>query len=121
MSARKKEVTSMSKVKPIRFEYEGTQYTLEFNRNTVRTMENQGFRVDELGSRPMTMLPQLFQGAFLMHHRFLKKDVIDEIYAHMGDKDKLLEKLGELYNAPMEALFSDPEDGKGNAIAWTAE
>lgn len=111
----------MSKVKPIRFEYEGTSYTLEFSRQTVRTMENQGFRVDELGSRPMTMLPQLFSGAFLMHHRFLKKDVIDEIYAHMGEKDKLLEKLGELYNAPMEALLSDPEDDKGNVIAWTAD
>jgi len=111
----------MSAVKPIRFEYEGTNYTLEFNRNTVRTMENQGFRVDELGSRPMTMLPQLFAGAFKMHHKFLKQAVIDDIYEHMGDKDKLLEKLGELYNAPMEALLSDPEDDKGNVISWTAE
>lgn len=111
----------MSKVKPITFEYEGTKYTLEFNRNTVRTMENQGFRVNELEDRPMTMLPQLFAGAFQMHHRWLKRDVIDEIYEHMGEKDKLLEKLGELYNAPMEALLSDPEEDKGNVITWTAE
>lgn len=111
----------MSKVKPITFEYEGTKYTLEFNRNTVRSMENQGFRVDEMQGRPMTMLPQLFAGAFQMHHRFLKRDVIEEIYEHMGEKEKLLEKLGELYNAPMEALFADPEEDKGNVITWTAE
>ena len=111
----------MSKVKPITFEYEGTKYTLEFNRNTIRTMENQGFRADEMGSRPMTMLPQLFAGAFQMHHRFLKRDVIEEIYSHMGNKEALMEKLAELYNAPMEALLSEPEDDKGNVISWTAE
>ncbi|MCM1545286.1 MAG: DUF5055 domain-containing protein, partial [Ruminococcus sp.] len=58
---------------------DGKEYLLEFTRKSVKTMERQGFRIDEIDSKPMTVLPALFAGAFLAHHKFVKPAVSDEI------------------------------------------
>ena len=65
----------------------------------------------------MTMLPDLFAGAFLAHHSNVKRDKIDKIYKLMGDKTKLISALTEMYNEPIEALLAEPEDGKN--VTWT--
>ena len=64
------------------------------------------------------LLPAVFAGAFKAHHRFVKQDVIDEIYAHMPNKDKLIEKLAEMYNEPIMALVEEPAEAEGN-LDWT--
>jgi hypothetical protein len=66
--------------KQIRFEYDGKEYTLEFTRKSIETMERQGFVASDMVDKPMTTLPALFAGAFLAHHRYIKKELVDEIY-----------------------------------------
>ena len=70
----------------------------------------------------MTMLPTLFAGAFLAHHRFVKRDVIDNIYARMNHKDELMTALVEMYNEPIMSLFDEPENNEDNAgnVSWKA-
>ena len=34
--------------KQIRFEFEGTDYTLEFTRNSIRQMESKGFKINDI-------------------------------------------------------------------------
>ena len=63
--------------KTIKINFEGTEYTLEFTRKSIETMERQGFVVGDIADKPMSTLPTLFAGAFLAHHRFVKKEVID--------------------------------------------
>lgn len=104
--------------KQIKFTIDGTDYTLEYTRNTVKQMEQNGFRVDDIGTKPMTMLPALFAGAFLAHHRFVKQDRIDYIFSQLSEKDKLLEKLAEMYNEPISAMLDESEGNEGNA-KWT--
>ena len=58
--------------------YEGRDYTLEFNRRTVKAMESSGFKVDT--DLPLTMVLDLFRGAFQMHHRKLPPDTIEKIW-----------------------------------------
>lgn len=106
--------------KTIRFEYEGKPYTLEFNRKTVKQMENAGFDPTELAHKPMTMLPQLFAGAFLKNHKYTKQDVIDKIFDHIADKEQLIGKLAEMYNEPLEALLNADNGEEGN-VTWTAD
>ena len=65
----------------------------------------------------MTLLPALFAGAFKAHHRFVKQDTIDAIYANMPNKDKLIEKLAEMYNEPILSLMEEPEDTAKN-VDW---
>ena len=103
--------------KTIGFTYEGKDYTLEFTRRTIKQMEDEGFVAKNIDDRPMTLLPALFAGAFKAHNRFVKQDVIEEIYANMPNKDKLIEKLAEMYNEPILALMEEPEDSAKN-VDW---
>ncbi len=99
----------------------GVTYTLEFTRKTVTLMEQQGFIAEDLNKKPMTMLPALFAGAFLAHHKFVKRETIDNIYSRLTKKDVLIQKLVEMYNDPIVSLLDEPEqeDAEGN-LDWTA-
>lgn len=103
--------------KQIRFTYEDVAYTLEFNRNAIRRMERNGFVADHIQSQPATMLPELFAGAFIMHHPYLKRDKIDAIFAKMTNRMKLIERLSEMYNEPILAMMDEPEEATGN-VSW---
>ena len=105
--------------KQIIFTYDGKDYTLEYTRRTIKQMEDEGFVARNIDDKPMTLLPALFAGAFKAHRRFVKQDVIDEIYAHMPNKDKLIEKLAEMYNEPIISLMEEPEDTAKN-VDWMA-
>ena len=98
----------------------GVTYTLEYTRKTVEMMEKQGFIAADVEKKPMMIL-DLFAGAFLSHHRFVKRDVIDNIYARLSHKDELINRLVEMYNEPLAALLEEPEqgDGEGN-LSWKA-
>nr|DAV81569.1 MAG TPA: protein of unknown function (DUF5055) [Caudoviricetes sp.] len=104
--------------KQLKFTFEGKEYVLEFTRRTVTEMEKKGFIAAEVEQKPMTNLPALFEGAFLAHHRFVKKEVINEIYSHMTNRDELIGKLAEMYNEPIMALVEEPEESEGN-VSWT--
>lgn len=105
--------------KTLEFTYKDTDYVLEFTRKTVQQMERQGFVAADIETKPMNTLPQLFAGAFLAHHRFVKRDMIDEIYTKLGNKAELVGKLAEMYSEPINALLDDPDDKAGN-VDWTA-
>ena len=104
--------------KQLNFEYKGTEYTLEFTRRTVEQMEREGFVADDVKAKPMTMLPTLFAGAFKAHHKFVKREVIDEIYSKMTNKADLIGKLAEMYNEPIAALIDEPVESSEN-LTWT--
>lgn len=100
----------------------GKTYTLEYTRKSVEQMEKQGFIAEDVRKKPMTMLPALFAGAFLAHHRYVKQDVIDSIYARLTKRDELISKLVEMYNEPILSLLDDPDQGEdGGNLDWTAD
>ena len=96
--------------KQIVFTYEDKEYTLEFTRRTVKQIDR----------KPMTLLPALFAGAFKAHHRFVKQDVIDKIYAGMPHKDELIGKLAEMYNDPIVTLMEEPDEKAVKNVSWEA-
>jgi DNA-binding IclR family transcriptional regulator len=104
--------------KQLNFNYNGTAYTLEYTRRTVEQMEREGFVADDLKTKPLTMLPTLFAGAFKANHRYVKREVIDEIYSKMTNKADLIGKLAEMYNEPIMALIDEPEESAEN-LTWT--
>lgn len=105
--------------KQLTFTYEGKDYTLEFTRRTVAEMEKKGFIASDITDKPMTTLPALFAGAFLAHHRFVKEDIINDIYSKLTKKEDLIGKLAEMYNEPILALVEEPEKAEEN-LDWTA-
>lgn len=94
--------------------YEKKEYVLEYSRQSVRTMEAQGFVIDELSSKPVTMIPMLYQGAFIKNHKGIKRNLMDEIYEEISDKSGLINALMEMYVDTMSTLMDDKEDA-GNA------
>jgi hypothetical protein len=105
--------------KQLKFTYQDRDYCLEFTRKSVETMERNGFVASDITDKPMTVLPALFKGAFLANHRFVKADVIDDIFSKMTNKAELIGKLSEMYNEPIMALVEDPGESEGN-VDWTA-
>jgi hypothetical protein len=105
--------------KQLKFTHNDKEYTLEFTRRTVMEMERKGFVAQDVDTKPMNTLPALFAGAFLAHHRFEKKEVIDTIFDKLTNKAELIGKLAEMYNEPIAALVEDPEEKEGN-VEWTA-
>ena len=103
----------------IQMTYNGTAYTLEYTRRTVKTMEDNGFNAGMIAEKPMTMLPMMFRGAFLANHRHLRTDVIDEIFDHVCNKEALMSKLSEMYAEPFNALMDEPEEGGEGNAEWT--
>ena len=103
--------------KTMTIKYDDKEYTLEFTRNSIKKMEAKGFEIDKVGSKPMTMLPALFAGAFQAHHPNVPGSTINEIFDHLPEKEQLVNMLAVMYNEPFEALLEDPKDSKGNA-SW---
>lgn len=105
--------------KQIKFEYKNKEYTLEYTRESVKQMEREGFKGEDIINKPMLTLPKLFAGAFKAHHKFdTKQKIIDEMFELFTKKQALVEKLAEMYSEPMETLMDDDNIDEGNAIAW---
>lgn len=104
--------------KTITINYEGAEYTLEYTRKSIETMERQGFVLSDIKSRPMSTLPALFAGAFLAHHRYVKKEKVDAIFENLTNKEVLFEKLAEMYAEPLEALMDEPEENTEGNVTW---
>lgn len=110
--------------KSITIVYNDREYKLEFTRKTVQKMEAQGFVSSEIFDKPATMIPELFAGAFLANHRFVKRELINSIYDEIRNKDELLSKLIDMYQEPILTLMGtddseESSDDEGNAI-WEA-
>lgn len=96
-------------------EESGTDYTLEFNRESVKFAESRGFVIDDVDRFPMTKTYELFFYAFRMHHRNVSREktdkIIDEDWGGIaGIPDGVLERLGMLYAAPFGTLSDGKED-----------
>jgi len=95
----------------------GEDYALADSRGSVGQNERHAVVDRELGGKPRAVVPALFAGAFLAHHRHEKPEVVEEIYSKLGDKHSLIEKLAEMYNEPISTLLDEPEEGKN--LEWT--
>lgn len=109
--------------KTITFTFKKTAYTLEFTRETVQLLEQNGLTladVRNIDEKPITVMQMLFRGAFIAHHK--KAATIDtlmnEIWDAIPDKNGLIRELTEMYTEPLDALLNEPDDEKGK-VTWT--
>jgi hypothetical protein len=103
--------------------YQKQQYVLEYSRNAVKQLEQQGFVIDQLGDKPMTMVPLLVYGAFMKNHKGIKRSLVDEIYEHLVDKigdgeDGFIQVLLEMYAETVNTLTDNSAVDEGNAATW---
>ncbi len=106
--------------------YKKIDYILEFSRNAVKQMEQQGFVLDQIGDKPMTMIPMLVYGAFMKHNKGIKRSLVDEIYEHLTDKvgdgeNGFINVLLEMYAETVTTLTDNNSVDEGNAAIWKVQ
>lgn len=101
----------------ITFSYKNVPYVLEYNRMAIKRMESVGFSLEEFRKKPMLNIDIAFKGLFLKNHEKTSEKLIDEIYSHFKDKEKLLEKMLVMLGEAYDSLFDNDENDEGN-IAW---
>lgn len=107
--------------KTITLTYEGSKYTLEFTRETVKQMERRGFKLTDVVDAPLTYAPELFAGAFKANYPRLDRGFINEMFYSIPDVRGLINALSEMYNEPILALLDGAsEDDEGKA-SWAAD
>ena len=104
--------------KTITFTFEKTAYTLEYTRETVSALEQNGLTlsdVRDIGEKPITTVMLLFTGAFMVHHRkaATQSGRIEKIWESIPNKRELIDTLVEMYTEPLDALMDEPDDEKG--------
>ena len=104
----------------IHFAYKGKKYDLEYTRSSIKEMERKGFVVSEVLDKPMSLLPDLFAGAFIANHRFTSRKLIDEMFSKFDDKGELLGALAEMYALIIDDFIAELEKEK-NGLAWERE
>lgn len=111
----------------IKITYQQKEYVLEYSRQSVRQMEAQGFVLDQISDKPVTMIPLLVYGAFMKNCKGVKRSLVDEIYDHIKDKvgsdgeNGFIQTLLEMYAETVNTLTDASGDGgdEGNAAIWT--
>lgn len=116
-----------NKITPIIFkgigDFEGREFTLEFNRKTVVKAEKAGLNLQEIDSKPMTMVGIMFWAAFLYHHPWITQEQTDKILDEQfggveglgtienDEGENLVTHLGRLYSEPFSTLIPSDEEG----------
>ena len=103
----------MQNVKPIVVtdDETGIEYTLEFNRESVRFAEARGFKINDVADYPMSKIPELWFYAFRANHKNVSRAKTDALLDGLGGiPDGLLERLGELYAVPFTSLTDGQTD-----------
>lgn len=103
--------------------YNEEDYVLEYSRNAVKMMEQQGFVMDQLSEKPVTMVPLLVYGAFQKNHKGIARKLVDEIYDHIADKigdgeTGFIQTLLEMYAETVNTLTDNKSVDEGNQAVW---
>ena len=76
----------------------GKVYELDFSRDSVKFVEEQGYRVDETFDYPNKNIPKLFYYSFRKNHKNVSREQADKLRDKLGGlTDKIALRLVELY------------------------
>lgn len=96
------------------FEYEGTEYYLEFDRRTVEIAEEAlGLTIADVRAQKITTFFKLFHAALLKHHPKIKPSTVEKLYELQDDKVGLHQDLLEMYGETVNTLLDDNHEGNG--------
>lgn len=114
------EVQEEEVVKPItlRIPKRNEVFTLEFNRESVKFAERNGFVFDDVDRMPMSGLIDLFWYSFRWHHMRISREQAERILFNdlKGFPEGMVERLGKLYGIPMKTLSQSEEDAKNSEV-----
>lgn len=98
----------------------GEEFTLDFNRESVKFAEERGFSLDDVSDKPVTGVQNLFWFSFRKNHKRVSLEqsnrLIDELH---GLPVNVIKHLMKLYaQAGFSNLINDEEDSKNPEGTW---
>ena len=102
----------------INLTYKGEQYVLEYDRNSVKILENSCFVLNDFLQKPMLDVERVFAAAFIKNHKKTQQTTIDKIFAACPDKTTLIKTLGTMINETYDALLSDEDENSEGNATW---
>lgn len=102
----------------IELDYKGEHFTLEYDKVSVKALENQGVDLLNLLSKPVTNMEALFQCAFLKHHPDTPLSKIEEIQKSCKNKGDLLKALLSMVNEVMSIVTGEPDEEDAKNVTW---
>ena len=109
----------MDRVKPIviRDSENKQEYTLEFDRDSVRFAEARGFKLQDIDDFTMTKVPEFFWYAFRMHHKSVSLAKAEEILRQIGGiNEAIAKRLVELWVQTYDSLGSEETKNPNMAV-----
>jgi len=111
--------TKQEEISKIKFVYEGTEYIMEFDRDTVAQTEKAfDISIADVRDGKISAFEGLFHGAFFKHHPNIKQTTVDNFMKLMPDKQGVFRNLAIMFGNCVNTLLDEPEEG--NAISWEA-
>lgn len=111
------EETAYDDINKISFKYEGTEYIMEFDRDTVSRVEKTfDITTADVVAGKYTAFYGLFYGALLKHHPKIKPATVENFIKLFPDKAGVYRALASMYNKCINTLLEEPDEG--NAISW---
>ena len=109
----------MERVKPIviKDSENKREYTLEFDRDTVRFAEARGFKLNDVDDFSMTKVPEFFWYAFRMHHKSVSLGQAEEILRQIGGmNEQIAKRLLDLWAQTYDSLGSEETKNPNMAV-----
>lgn len=111
--------TKQEDVSQIKFTYQGTEYIMEFDRDTVAQTEKAfDISIGDVRDGKISAFYGLFYGAFLKHHPNIKQSTVENFMKLMPDKQGMFRNLAMMFGNCVNTLLDEPDEG--NAISWEA-
>lgn len=92
-------------------------YKLEYNLDTVRQMDLEGFDVEKIEEHKIAALIDLLVYAFRMHQPKMTKDEVYALLPKIEDTGELFGELVQMYSKVLESLSGAKGDSK-NSKNW---
>jgi hypothetical protein len=102
----------------IKLDYKNETYILEYDKTSVKALENLGVDLMNILSKPVSNMDAMFQCAFLKNHPKISISKIDEILKSCKDKAGLLNALLQMVNEVMDIVTGEPDEEESKNVSW---
>lgn len=98
--------------------YKGETYTLEYDKTSIKALENLGVDTLNILKKPISSLDAMFQCAFLKHHPRISVALVDEILKDCKNKADLLNTLVTMVEEVIEIITGEPDEEASKNVTW---
>ena len=103
----------------ITLNYKGEKYTLEYDKESIKVLENLGVDLMHILSKPISNMDYLCQCAFIKHHPDLTIGTMNEILDSCPNKSDLMKTLIKMVNEVCDIITGEPDEDASKNVSWT--